>query len=110
MTEVDDLRAATREAHEAIKDLRAATRDALDVLAQVKIAAKKAVDEDLADAIREGLVQFHDANAHAIADSEAAIYDRFAKIGDILLGEDRNSRKAGSAIQDLAQQWVAERT
>ena len=56
MSEVEDLRAATREAHEAIKDLRAVIQEAFDVLAQVKIAAdRKALDEDMGEAIRNGL-------------------------------------------------------
>lgn len=110
MSEVEDLRAVTREAHEAIKDLRATIREAQDVLVQVKIAAKQAVNDDIGDAIRGGLEAFHDANAEAIADSEKAIYERFAKIGDILMGNDRRSRAAGSAITELAQQWVAERS
>ena len=107
-TEAEQLRAVTLEAHEAIKDLRATIREAQDVLVQVKIASRKALDEDMGDAIRDGLVQFHDANATAIASAEKSIYERFAKIGDILMGDDRRSRAAGTAIQDLAQQWVAE--
>ena len=55
MSEVEDLRAATREAHEAIKDLRAVIKEAFDVLAQVKIAAHRALDEEMGAAIRQGV-------------------------------------------------------
>ena len=108
MSEVEDLRAATREAHEAIKDLRAVIKEAFDVLAQVKIAAHRALDEEMGEAIRKGLEEHEAAYISAVADAERSIYERFARIGDILMGDDRRSKVAGSAIQDLAQQWVAE--
>ena len=108
MSEAEDLRAATREAHEAIKDLRAATRDALDVLAQVKIAAHRAVQEDISVAIREGLVEFHNSQMDAIDEATATVYARFASIGDVLMGEDRNTAKAGESIKQLVARWAEE--
>ena len=108
MTEVEDLRAVIREAHEVIKDLRAVVKEGKTMLADLELAAQVAVDDRIGESIRTGLEQFHEANMNAIAESEAAIYSRFATIGDVLMGEDRDSKRAGSAIKTMAQEWAAQ--
>lgn len=110
MDETEQLRQATREAHEAMKDMKALMRDCRVLIAEVETVAAKQVDRRIREAIEYGLAVHMTAIQDAIGDSEKMIYERFGKIADILLGEDRNARRAGSAIQELTQQWVAEQS
>lgn len=106
----EELRAATREAHEAMKDMKRLMRDVEDLLARLHIAAHREVNGMLAEAVRAGMAEHQAAVLAAIDDGTKMVYARFAEIGDILMGEDRDSKRAGSAIQELAQRWVSEGT
>ena len=109
MSEVEDLRAATREAHEAMKDLRLLMRDARVLIAEIHEAAYQEVNSIVGAFVREGMQAHQRAIEDAIEDGTNMVYRRFSEIGDILMGEDRGSKKSGSAIKELAAQWVAER-
>ena len=108
--EVEQLRQATREAHEAMKDMKLLMRDARCLIADIREAAYQEVNAVVAVYVREGMAAHQRAIEDAIADGTNLVYQRFAELGDILMGEDRGSKKQGSAIKDLAAQWVAERT
>ena len=110
MTEVEDLRAATRECHEAMKDMKLLMRDARVLIAEIHAAAYSDVHDEIRAAVQGGIAAHHQAITDAIEEGTAMVYKRFAELGDILMGEDRGSKKSGSAIKELAQQWVAERS
>ena len=114
MTEVEDLRAATREAHEAMKDMRLLMRDARCLIADIQEATSTQINEKVSDEIRAAVflnMEGHQqAISEAIEEATALVYKRFSEIGDILMGDDRNAKRAGSAIHDLAQQWVADQS
>lgn len=96
------LRAATREAHEAIQDLRAATREARAVLAEIEQAAARTVDERMGEQVQRGLAEYTDAVSRAIDDASQAVYHRFDTMADILLGEtDAERRRGKPSIPDL---------
>ena len=114
MSEVEDLRAATREAHEAMKDMRLLMRDArcliTDIQEAVTIDINDKVSEQIRLAITVQLMSHQQEFGEAIEEATALVYKRFAEIGDILMGDDRNAKRAGSAIHELAQQWVADQS
>ena len=110
MTEVEELRAATRECHEAMKDMKLLMRDARVLIAEIQEAAYQEVNTVVGVFVREGMDAHRRAIEDAIEEGTNMVYKRFAELGDILMGEDRGSRKSGSAIKELAQQWVAERS
>jgi hypothetical protein len=110
MTEAEDLRAATREAHEAMKDMKLLMRDARCLINDIHEAAYQEVNSIVGTFVREGMEAHNKAIEDAIEDATNLVYRRFAEIGDVLMGEDRGSKKSGSAIKKLAEQWVAERS
>ena len=108
--EVEQLRQATREAHEAMKDMRLLMRDARVLIAEIHEAASQDVHQIVGVFVRQGMDAHQKAIEDAIEDGTTLVYKRFAEIGDILMGEDRGSKRSGNAIKELAAQWVAERT
>jgi fructose-1,6-bisphosphatase/inositol monophosphatase family enzyme len=114
MDETEQLRAATREAHEAMKDMRLLMRDARCLITDIQQAVTTEVDKQVKDAVRATimvqLAVHHQALEESIDEATALVYKRFSEIGDVLMGEDRNPKRAGSAIHQLAQQWVADQS
>lgn len=114
MDETEQLRAATREAHEAMKDMRLLMRDARclieDVHNAVTIDINERVSEQIRTAVRINMEGHQIAISEAIEEATSLVYKRFSEIGDVLMGEDRNAKRAGSAIHELAQQWVADQS
>ena len=53
MTEVEDLRAATRECHEAMKDMKLLMRDARVLIAEIHAAAYSDVHDEIRAAVQE---------------------------------------------------------
>jgi hypothetical protein len=107
MDEVEELRAATREAHEAMKDLKVLMRECRALIAEAEVAAEREVVTQVKEAVEVGLAAHGEAITEAIEQAETLIYQRFAQIGDILMGEHKGTRQ-GSAIKELAASWAAE--
>lgn len=108
MSEIEELRAATREAHEAMKDIRLLMRDARVLMAELNECIGMDVKSTLNTAVAVGMAAHQAAIEEAITEAERLIYERFGAIGDVLLGEDRNSARTGNAIREMAQRWAAE--
>lgn len=103
--EVEALRAAIREAHECIKDLRTEIRQAKKVESELVETVTSAFT-NLADAVvKQGLATYQQTIAEAIIDAQRAVYARFDQIADVLLSEDRASRRAGDvSLVEIARQ------
>jgi hypothetical protein len=84
--EVEDLRVATRAAHEAIQDLRAVMREAEQIKLEVITAASMAVTEGLSLAIRSGMDTYQRAISEAMEEAVTGIHKRFDTIADQLVG------------------------
>lgn len=99
------LDAKIREAHAATKDARAAHRDLLELIDRTlpdKAAAE--VDKAIVPEITKAL----DTVLAGMRRTEEKINKRFEKIAGILLGEDREQRRAGKpSIEDLARTAAA---
>lgn len=91
----ENLREATRHAHEAIKDLRDATRDAKAVVKEIQEAAAVNVDGRVHQAIIASLGELESATKEAIDRATASVYERFDRIADILMGETKQDRRVG---------------
>jgi hypothetical protein len=93
--DLDALRTATREAHEAIQEARQARKELVTALA----AAHKEIDDHIAshlgESVREAVALMMEATTKHIAIAEEKIYKRFDSLADALTGSDRASRKAG---------------
>ena len=92
-----------------MKDMKLLMRDARVLIAEIQEAAYQEVNDIVGEFVRAGMEAHHRAIEDAIEEGTNMVYKRFAELGDILMGEDRGSKKSGSAIKELAQQWVAER-
>lgn len=114
MDETEQLRAATREAHEAMKDMRLLMRDARCLIEDIREATTVEVNKQVSDEVRMAIMAnmagHQQAISEAIEEATALVYKRFSDIGDVLMGEDRSSKRAGTAIQELAQEWVRNET
>ena len=92
-----ELRDLIRQAHEATSDLRAVLREAKTVRDSLPAAAEKAVSEQLGAEIKTGLDSFGEALNKAIDTGTAAVFRRFDRLEQMLLGEDPKTVRAGRA-------------
>jgi hypothetical protein len=90
-----ELRDLIRQAHEATADLRAVLREAKAVRDSLPAAAEKAVSEQVGAEVKAGLDEFGKALDEAIETGTQAVFRRFDKIEQLLLGEDAKSVRAG---------------
>jgi hypothetical protein len=108
MPEAEQLREATREAHEAMKDMKCLMRECRALMDEMRVVAAREVNRTVHAEIQAGLAAHEKAIIEAVQDGTNAVYARFAELGDILLGEDRSSVRAGHSIRRMVQDWVAE--
>jgi hypothetical protein len=85
--EVEELRIATREAHEAIKDLRVAMKDVRALQDELRATCKDVFDSLMHDAVSDGLKQYEDTLDKAIVAGTEAVENRFDTLSRILLGK-----------------------
>jgi len=105
--EIQELKAATREAHEAIRDLNYAVKRAREVQAELSNEVDKALTDGIGKQVQEGLDAYKASLEQAIDTATESIYSRFDAIGDMLLGEDKASKRAGKpSIPELVKQKV----
>lgn len=90
-----ELRDLIRQAHEATSDLRAAIREAKAVRDSLPAAAEKAVTEQLSEEVKAGLDSFGKELDKAIEAGTQAVFKRFDRIEQLLLGEDAKTVRAG---------------
>jgi len=104
--EIEQLRESTREAHGVLKDLRTATVAAKNLVHELTNAV---VTEQLEAAVEAGLEEYKTTLATAIDSATKAIFDRFDKIAKLLMGEDKQSVRAGKpSIPELAERMKRE--
>lgn len=105
--EIAALKAATREAHEAIKGLREAQRDMKALLAEIEAAARKSVEERIDEAIVAGLAEYDAKLIEAIEKGTQATYDRFDLLATICLGEERMKDAETPPLPELMRRYIA---
>jgi hypothetical protein len=93
--DLEALRTATREAHEAIRDLRTETKRAAAVAGEVAAVADVEVEQRIAAAVAAGLEEYRATLDGAIKDATEAVFARFDTIRDTLLGETKRHRRRG---------------
>lgn len=101
--EIKALKEATREAHEAIQSLRDVIKEARAVKSEIEVLAIDIFDKKIHAQVRVGLEDYRNSIDTAIENATAAVYDRFNKITDILLGETKKSKARGDSLQQLAE-------
>ena len=108
--EAADLRAAIREAHEAMQGLRDLIREWRALKAELEAASAQVFTDRMEAAVQEGLDSYAESIGKAIDDATAAVDRRFDTIASIMLGEDPATvRKGLPSIKDYAEQIAAER-
>lgn len=102
--EVLALKEATREAHEAIKDLRQVIKEARQVDAHLAEKAYAALETGVAEIVAAGLDEYKVTISKAIDTSTEAVFRRFDTIADLLMGEDKTTRRRGEpSLVELAE-------
>jgi len=102
--EVAALKAATREAHEAIKDLRAVIKEAREISSTLTVEMNDAWEHHVQDTVREGLAGYNAEIKKQIDLATQAVFDRFMDLGDRLLGVDKTTRRRGEpSIEDTVR-------
>jgi hypothetical protein len=96
------IKQATRELHEAIQEARQVQRE-LDACRQsIGDDVRALVDQQLEVHVAAGLSSYDEAIRTAIERATAAVFKRFDRIADIILGESKRQRREGSAsIEEL---------
>jgi hypothetical protein len=99
-----ELKELIQEAHTAIKDLRQAVREALQIQATIRNSTADDVHDVLEAAVAKGLEEFLEAQQAAIKDAERRVFNRFDRVMDTLLGEDKETKRKGEpSIPELFQ-------
>jgi hypothetical protein len=99
------IKAATRELHEAIQEARAARRELQTTWMAIDVTIAGTVETMIEKHVAKGLADYEDALKTAIENATEAVYKRFDKITDILLGEDKKQARRGDpTIEELARQ------
>ena len=101
--DLEQLREATRAAHEATKDLRATIRDARSVVEEIERTAGEQVDQRIAAAVAAGLDDYKATLSKAIEQATDAVFARFDTIRATLLGETRGQIRRGESIPQLIE-------
>lgn len=86
--EIQALRAATREAHEALQDLRAERRRVEQLLTQVDDRVKRAVTSLIEEAVKRDLAELGQVTHKAMHDAVAKVCREFDRLARIYLGRD----------------------
>jgi hypothetical protein len=103
--DIEDLREATREAHAAIKDLRLATKEAKEAGAEALLLIRNEIAGQINVAVEEGLRGYKAALDAAIEDGTKKVMGRFDHLAELLMGEDKKSRRQGKpTIPELIEQ------
>lgn len=84
--DIADLREATRLAHEAIQDLRTIVREAAEAKSDLEVIFNSMAKEMIIAAVERGLTDYQTALKVAIDDGTKAIFQRFDRLTNILLG------------------------
>lgn len=95
------IKEATREANESIQGVREVMRDAKKYREELETFTQKIVDERVAEAVAIGLESFKESLDAALEGATKATYGRFDQLSELLLGEDKASRRKG--IQTLPE-------
>jgi hypothetical protein len=107
MSEVKELREATRHAHEAIKDLRGVIREANETVAEVQKIMHDSVNDRLDAEVARGLEEYKTALSAAIEDATDRVFKRFDYLAELLMGEDKKSRrKRQKSIPDFISEMT----
>jgi hypothetical protein len=97
--ELAAVRQASRELHETIQHAKQTRRELLRAVE----AISPTVDEMIEKEVAEGLARYQEALEDAITRSTQAVYARFDRIVDILLGEYGKGRRHNRSIVELLE-------
>jgi Sec-independent protein translocase protein TatA len=99
-----ELRELVRDAHGAIKDMRKLLKEFEDYRKEAEVALQKQVDEHVGPLLEENLNHLTVQFKKFCDQSEERIYARFDQLGDILMGEDKQSKKKGErSLSQIAE-------
>lgn len=102
--EIAALKEATREAHRAIKDLKRCVEEAREAHRMLHACVEDALSAGIGEQVQKGLDDYKASLEAAIDGATQAVYGRFDQIADILMGEDKQSKRAGKpSIPDLVR-------
>ena len=97
--EAAELRAATREAHEAMQDMRILLEECRAITVEMATIVKVEIDGWISDQVKAGLADYNDTMLGAIDDATEAVYNRFDVLVRILCeGTKAQQRKEGESI------------
>lgn len=99
-----ELRELVRDAHGAIKDMRKLLKEFEDFRKEAEKELNKQVDEQVGPIVEENLNYLTGQFKKFCEQSEERIYARFDQLGDILLGEDKQSKRKGErSLPEIAK-------
>jgi hypothetical protein len=108
VSEVEELREVIREAHGVIKDLTRLLRESKEERGFIDAYMDERFTEQVDRIITEGLDRYKTTLESAIEEGEKAVLDRFEAMGNVLLGEDWQSRIEGKkSLPDVIAEAAA---
>lgn len=104
-SEVEELKEATRRAHEAIKDLKLIIRETKEVGDEVRKLIHDEIHTRIDKEVARGLGEYKSTISDAIEDATDRITKRFDYLAELLMGEDKKSKRKGlKAIPEYVEE------
>jgi hypothetical protein len=92
-------------AHTVIQDLKAVIADGRLLQREIKKAVEEQVGGLIDDTVKAGLDEYQETLEVALKRADKAMDERFTKLTDILLGEDKKSKAQGKlSLTELVEQ------
>lgn len=107
--ETEQLRIVVREAHEAIKDMTGLLRQMEQAKQDLEVVSRRVFEDQMAEQVSAGLQEYKTSLDKHIELATQKVYERFDRLADILLGEDRKSKKTGKTIEELVRRRAGRR-
>ena len=92
---IEELRAATRAANEALKEIKLTLKEIKKVRDDIENRIKIAFDEMIADVVKESLARYQESLDKAVEDGTNAVFKRFDDLAAIALGETKDQIRRG---------------
>jgi GTPase involved in cell partitioning and DNA repair len=105
--ELADLKATVREAHEVIKDARQLIKELKQYIDKAEVVVHNTMDNEVMAELEDLMGNYTSAIVVATAEAENRVYEKFAKITQVLLIEDQSAQKAGMPTLEEALGAIA---
>lgn len=99
-----ETRQLLRDVHSVMKELKRTINEAKQERLRIEETVQTITRQQIEDAVARGLAEYEEALSDSIKRADERVMNRFDKLADILLGEDKKSQSKGEpTLMELAR-------